>query len=228
MVKLDEVKRELEETCIKAGRENEVSLMAVSKLHTYENILECYEKGQRLFGENHVQEIAAKFPKKEDRPNGMYLCLIGHLQSNKVRKVLPLVDRIDSVDSIKLLHLIEKELDRLSEKRSILFEINSSDEEQKSGFKDENELFDAVNELKNCPHVKLEGIMTVGPLGNDIEKNRKAFRYTREIFERVKAIVPSINVLSMGMSSDYPTAIEEGSNLVRIGTAIFGERNYNA
>ncbi|MCR5731484.1 MAG: YggS family pyridoxal phosphate-dependent enzyme [Sphaerochaetaceae bacterium] len=227
MVRLDEVRRELEEVCKKAGRENEVSLMAVSKLHTYEDILECYSKGQRLFGENHVQEIQTKFPSKESRPEGMYLCLIGHLQSNKVKKVLPLVDRIDSVDSLKLLLLIEKELEKMGEKRSILFELNSSDEEQKSGFKSEAELFEAVDQLANCPHVTLEGIMTVGPLGSDVEKNRKAFIYTREVFRKVQKVVPTATILSMGMSGDYVEAIEEGSTLVRIGTAIFGERNYN-
>ncbi len=228
MVKLAEVRRTFDEICLRAGRRGQVELMAVSKLHTYENIMECYAEGQRLFGENHVQEIAAKFPMREERPEGMFLALIGHLQKNKVRKVIPLVDRIDSVDSVELLLFIEKELARAGRSLPVLFELNSSEEEQKSGFATEEELLEAVEQLKSCPHITLDGIMTVGPLGHDEEKNRKAFSFTRSVFEKVKKMVPTCTILSMGMSGDYPTAIEEGSTLVRIGTAIFGERNYNA
>ncbi len=228
MVDLVGVREEFDSVCRSSGRMGEVELMAVSKLHTYENIMECYGLGQRLFGENHVQEIAAKFPSKEDRPEGMKLALIGHLQKNKVRKVIPLVDRIDSVDSVELLLFIEKELLRVDRKMGILFELNSSEEEQKSGFPSKEELMKGVEALSSCPHIELDGIMTVGPLGHDEEKNRRAFSYTRSVFEEVGKIVPTCRVLSMGMSGDYRTAIEEGSTLVRIGTAIFGERNYNA
>lgn len=228
MVRLAEVRDSFDRICREKNRDGQVELMAVSKLHTYENIMECYDQGQRLFGENHVQEIAAKFPPREERPDGMFLAIIGHLQKNKVRKVIPLVDRIDSVDSVELLLLIEKELARVDRCMPILFELNSSNEEQKSGFSSPEELMKGVDALELCPHVTLSGIMTVGPLGNDEERNRSAFRLTRFVFEDVKKRIPSCNILSMGMSGDYWTAIEEGSTLVRIGTAIFGERNYNA
>ena len=208
--------------------DNKVELMAVSKTHPYSSILECYELGQRLFGENRYQEIAEKFPLPENRPEGMYLALIGHLQSNKVKKVLPLVDRIDSVDSVNLLLLIEKEAGKLNKNIDILFELNSSEEEQKSGFTDKEELFKAAMLLNNFPHVNLKGLMTVGPLGSDREKNIKAFTYTKAVFDELKEkYVPTISILSMGMSGDYKEAIMCGSNMVRIGTAIFGERNYN-
>ena len=206
-----------------------VELMAVSKTHPYSAILECYDLGQRLFGENRVQEVAEKFPLKDERPSDMYLALIGHLQSNKVKKAILLFDRIDSVDSIKTLLLIEKEAEKINKTIDILFEVNSSGEDQKSGFTTKEELFEAVKLVNTLNYVKLRGIMTVGPLGDDREKNIKAFKYTKEIFDEIKLKYnPNIDILSMGMSGDYKEAIECGSNLVRIGTAIFGKRDYNA
>ena len=222
MVKLNAVRDDIKKLS------NSVELMAVSKTHPYSAILECYELGQRLFGENRVQEVEEKFPKKEERPQDMYLALIGHLQSNKVKKAVALVDRIDSVDSIKLLLLINKECEKLNKGIDILVEVNSSGEEQKSGFTSKEELFEAVKLLKDLKFVHLRGIMTVGPLGDDREKNIKAFKYTKNIFDEIKSsYISDIDILSMGMSSDYKEAIECGSNLVRIGTAIFGQRDYN-
>ncbi len=228
MVELRKVLSEVNEAAKRAGRKDEVTLMAVSKTHPYEDVLACYEEGQRLFGENRVQEVVAKFPPKEERPLGMKLCLIGHLQKNKVRKILPLVDRIDSVDSADLLLLIEKELARIERTLEVLFEFNSSEESQKAGFESEEELLEAVRLLPECPHIQLTGLMTVGPLGFDREKNIAAFTKTQKLFEVVKEqYCPSINVLSMGMSADYQDAISCGSTEVRIGTAIFGKRNYD-
>lgn len=228
MVNLKAVCESVEKAALSAGRAGQVELMAVSKTHPYEDILECYDEGQRLFGENRVQEVLEKFPSREERPDGMYLCLIGHLQKNKVKKAVPAVDRIDSVDSSELLALIEKELAKTGRHMDVLFEFNSSGEEQKSGFRSEEELLSAVSSLSSYPHITLRGIMTVGPLGGDREKNLAAFRRTSALFEKVGAAVPSCTVLSMGMSGDYEDAIASGSTEVRIGTAIFGERNYNA
>lgn len=227
MDKLRSVISSIEKCASKAGRNGQVELMAVSKTHPYEAVLEAYREGQRLFGENRVQEIEAKFPPLSERPEGMKLCLIGHLQKNKVKKAVGLVDRIDSVDSRELLFLIEKEAAKLDLTLPILFEVNSSGEEQKSGFRTKEELFEAVKALKDCPHVVLQGLMTVGPLGGDEEKNRAAFRYTKTLFDELNSKGYGLTVLSMGMSGDYETAIEEGSTEVRIGTAIFGERSYN-
>jgi len=207
---------------------DDVELMAVSKTHGYDKILDAYGEGARLFGENRVQEVLAKFPPLGERPEGMKLALIGHLQRNKVKKVIPYVDRIDSVDSLELLLEIEKRLDEADRYLEILFEVNSSGEEQKSGFKSEEELFSAIDALPSCPHVKVVGIMTVGPLGGDEGENREAFNYTKGLFDRLNGERGlSLSVLSMGMSGDFRTAIECGSTLVRIGTAIFGERDYS-
>ena len=227
MVNLEVVKKSVEEASAKANRKGEVVLMAVSKTHPYEAILECYNLGQRLFGENRVQEVIEKFPPLEKRPEGMFLALIGHLQKNKVKKIVPFVNRIDSVDSEELLALIDKTAASLAITMDVLFEFNSSGEEQKSGFRSAEELLNVVSHLSLYPHIRLCGIMTVGPLGGDEEKNRAAFRETKELFDKVKESVPSCTILSMGMSGDYKIAIEEGSTEVRIGTAIFGERNYN-
>lgn len=207
---------------------HDVTLMAVSKMHPYEDVLDAYTQGQRLFGENRVQEIESKYPPLAQRPDGMVLCLIGHLQRNKVKKAVRLVNRIDSVDSIPLMDELEKVLSASASTMDILFEVNSSGEAQKSGFKTESELMDAVAHLANCPHLRLCGLMTVGPLGDDEKKNRKAFSYVKGLYDRLNESGLNLEVLSMGMSGDYIQAIDEGSNEVRIGTAIFGQRNYNA
>lgn len=205
-----------------------VSLMAVSKTHPYEAILEAYGQGARLFGENRVQEAASKFPEPSLRPEGMKLCLIGHLQRNKAKRALEVFDRIDSVDSLALMDELEKRLAQLERTFPILFELRSSGEEQKTGFADEEALMEAVAHLEACPHLILRGLMTVGPLDGGGEGTRMAFRRTKALYDRLIAQGLELSVLSMGMSGDWTLAIEEGSNEVRIGTAIFGARNYNA
>lgn len=227
MVELGKVLDSVNAAAEACGRKGEVVLMAVSKTHPYEDVLEACSQGQRLFGENRVQEVLEKFPPKAERPEGMYLALIGHLQRNKVRKIVPYVDRIDSVDSLALLSEIEKECVRSGITLPVLFEFNSSGEEQKSGFRGEDELLSAVAALADYPHVVLEGVMTVGPLGGDEALNRAAFTRTKKLFDKVAALVPTCRILSMGMSGDFPLAIECGSSEVRIGTAIFGARDYN-
>lgn len=226
MVNIKAVRNDVDECA--AACNHDVVLMAVSKTHPYEDILEAYDQGQRLFGENRVQEIEAKFPPLSERPQGMKLCLIGHLQRNKAKRAVSLVDRIDSVDSIPLMDELEKHLAGADRVMDILFEVNSSGEEQKSGFADEDELMKGVAHLADCPHLRLCGLMTVGPLGFDEEKNRKAFRFVRRLYDKLNASGYHLAVLSMGMSADYRQAIEEGSNEVRIGSAIFGARNYDA
>ncbi len=227
MVDVTGVREAVMEEAAACGRPDGVVLMAVSKTHPYEAVMEAYAQGQRLFGENRVQEIASKFPPRAQRPEDMVLCLIGHLQRNKIRKVIPLVDRIDSVDSIPLMDSIERELASIDRTMDVLFEVNSSGEEQKSGFADEASLMEAVAHLSACPHIHLAGLMTVGPLGGDEQRIRSAFRYTRSLFERLDSMGLALEVLSMGMSADYALAIREGSSEVRIGTAIFGARTYD-
>lgn len=199
-----------------------VVLLAVSKTKSYEKVLEAYSDGARLFGENRVQEIEKKFPLV--RPEGMKVYLIGQLQRNKVKKAVALCDRIESVDSLELLEKIDSEAGKIGKRMEILFEVNSSGEEQKSGFRSAFELINAVKRAGTLPNISLIGLMTVGPLGGDRDKNMKAFRYTKELFDEINFFHP-LTVLSMGMSGDWREAVESGSTEVRIGSAIFGARN---
>ena len=207
-----------------AGRP--VALVAVSKFHPYEAVLEAYSQGARIFGENRVQEMREKFPPRGERPEGMKVFLIGQLQRNKVRKAVEWADRIESVDSIALIDKIGYECGVLGRELEILLEFNSSGEEQKSGFRTEDELLAAADHALSCSHIKVSGIMTIGPLGGDEDRIREAFRRTESLFRRLRTIIPSADVLSMGMSADWRIALECGSDEVRIGTAIFGERVY--
>ncbi len=202
-------------------KSEDVTLLAVSKTKPIEDILSAYGDGARLFGENRVQEIEAKF--SFERPEGMKVFLIGQLQRNKVRKAVALVDRIESVDSIPLLEKINEEAGKLGKVMDILFEVNSSGEEQKSGFRTSKELFEAVERVKTLNSVRLLGLMTVGPLGNDRKKNIEAFKYTKALYDEINRTY-QLSVLSMGMSGDWEDAIDSGSTEVRIGSAIFGER----
>lgn len=211
--------REVESTVKK--KSDSVVLVAVSKTRPQEDVLAAYEEGARVFGENRVQEMEAKF--SFERPGDMKVYLIGQLQSNKVKKAVALADRIESVDSIKLIDKIEAECAKIGKCIEILLEVNSSGEEQKSGFTTEEALFEAAEHLKECKHIKFMGLMTVGPLGFDREKNLKAFNYTRSLYDRIKEKYP-VSVLSMGMSSDWEDAIDSGSTEIRLGTVIFGER----
>lgn len=195
-------------------------LVAVSKTKSIDEIMAAYNEGARVFGENRVQEIEEKFT---FRPKDMSLFLIGRLQKNKVKKAVKLVDRIESVDSISLLEKINSEAEKIDKRMDILFEVNSSGEENKGGFRNKEELFSAVLYAQKLKNVRLLGLMTVGPIGSDIEKNIKAFKYTKSLYDEINKTY-HLSVLSMGMSGDWKEAIEEGSTEVRIGRAIFGER----
>ena len=212
--------KEIEEK-VKNKSSNTV-LVAVSKTKPIELILEAYDQGARIFGENRVQELVAKF--SENKKEDMKVYLIGQLQSNKVKKAVMYADRIESVDSISLLDKINVEAGKINKKIEILLEVNSSFEEQKSGFRTRDEVISASDYASKLENISLVGLMTVGPLGGDDEKNRKAFLYTKEIFDEISKSHP-LSVLSMGMSGDWESAIECGSTEVRIGTAIFGGRS---
>ena len=202
----------------------DVFLLPVSKTKSYEMVMQAYSEGARCFGENRVQEIRDKFPAPKDRPEGMKVFLIGQLQKNKVRKAVEICDRIESVDSLELLELIDREALRIDRTMDVLLEFNSSDEEQKNGYLKEEDVLSSLRASLDMKGVNVIGVMTVGPLGFDEEKNRKAFRRTKALFEEMKKISGKVEVLSMGMSADHEQAIEEGSNEVRIGSAIFGGR----
>lgn len=200
-----------------------VFLLPVSKTKSYDAIMSVYSEGARVFGENRVQEVERKFPAPGERPEGMKVYLIGQLQRNKVKKAVSLFDRIESVDSIALLEAIDMRSAELNKTMDVLLEYNSSGEDAKSGFRNEEDLVSALSRSLEMKNVRVLGLMTVGPLTDDEDEIRKAFRRTRELFDRCRKI-SSLTVLSMGMSADYEIAISEGSTEVRIGSAIFGER----
>lgn len=223
----EQILSEMGEAARKSGRQlSEIALMAVSKLHPYEEVLEAFGCGQRLFGENRVQEVQAKFP--ASLPEGMRLHLIGHLQTNKVRKILPLVQQIDSVDSLKLARKISDEAERSGLCMPVLLEYNTSGEESKSGFESPDELYRTLDVAADLGGIRIGGLMTIGPLGGSDDDLHRAFATLRELSERCRKRYPGLcfDTLSMGMSSDFAIAIEEGSTMVRIGTRLFGKRDY--
>jgi pyridoxal phosphate enzyme (YggS family) len=205
-------------------------LIAVSKTQPVEKILEAYEAGQRAFGENKVQELVSKYD--SNLPKDIEWHLIGHLQRNKVKYIAPFVGLIHSVDSIKLLEEINKQGAKCGRAIPCLAQIFIADEETKFGF-DEQEFQSLVQsaQISTFQNIQIEGLMGMATLTEDQNKIRSEFRKLKSFFDRLKSLSlpPSVhmNKLSMGMSGDYKIAVEEGSTLVRIGTAIFGERNYN-
>lgn len=213
-----QVKNRIEEAKLKAGRKDEVSLIAVSKFQSVEKIEEAKKCGILHFGENRAQEAYEKFRTLKAKYPEIVLHFIGHLQRNKVRKVIEVSDTIDSVDSKKLLLEIEKICSALKIKKEIMIEVHTG-EESKGGFRDINEMKEAVSLALKSDFLKLRGMMSVAPMGN-AEEIRRSFAFTRRIRDD---LFPS-GSLSMGMSGDFEEAISEGSSEVRIGTLIFGER----
>lgn len=205
-------------------------LMAVSKTRTIDEIMAVYDAGVRLFGENHVQEIVAKFPNK---PADLELHMIGHLQSNKVGKVVPLVDMIESVDSLHLLEKIDRAASSCGKVMDVLLEYNTSSEAAKSGFLTEDDLFACIQASREMEHVRIRGLMTVGPVDCDPSRKDdltdKAFKELAALRSECTRRFPDIDfgILSMGMSGDYMIGVRNGSTEVRIGTAIFGPRDYS-
>ena len=193
-------------------------LICVSKTRSNEEIMKAYNMGMRDFGENHVQELIRK---REELPKDINWHMIGHLQTNKVKDLLKEdVFLIHSVDSIKLADEINK---RTHEKQDILLEVNIACEESKYGFvPDKKVLEDALNQIKELPNINCIGLMCVAPNTLNPEDNIKYFKLIRELANYL-----NLPIVSAGMSNDYIYACEEGSDYIRIGTAIFGERNYN-
>ena len=203
-------------------------LIAVSKTQPHEKIQQAYEAGQRIFGENKVQEMEQKF---HALPKDIDWHLIGHLQTNKVKYITPFVSLIHSVDSVKLLEEINKQGKKIDRVVPCLLQVCIANEETKFGL-DEKELLDLVAQFSvEFTHVKIMGLMGMATFTEDQEQIRKEFKKLKKLFDQIKnSPLPSaieMKELSMGMSSDYIIGMEEGSTLVRIGTAIFGERNYN-
>lgn len=207
-----------------------VELLAVSKTKPVELILEAYNSGQVKFGENRLQEINDKFSDERLKGSGIDLHLIGHLQRNKSDLAVKYCTTIQSIDKVSTLNAIEKECDKQDKNIDFYIEVNTSNEDQKHGVNllDYYRLLDEILNI-GYKHCTLKGLMTVGPLTDDESKIHKSFSDLKKIFDDTvtKYSIDTFSVLSMGMSSDYAIAIAEGSNMVRIGSKIFGNRSYS-
>ena len=218
------IRAQIEE--LRASLPKDVTLVAVSKFHPVEALREAYEAGQRIFGESRPQEMVAKQPQL---PDDVEWHMIGHLQTNKVKYIAPFVALIHSVDSERVVAEIDRQAARCGRIIDILFEVHLAEDESKSGW-DESELREFISSgaLERYPNVRVRGLMTIGTLTDDIELNKAEFRVLRALFEELRdRFGAEFDTVSMGMTSDYREAIECGSTMVRIGSKIFGERNYN-
>jgi hypothetical protein len=218
---MNEIKQNLKK--IFAELPEGVELVAAAKTRTAEEILQAIDAGIKKIGENYVQESLKVIEKIGNKAQWHF---IGHLQTNKVKYVVPVYDMIETVDSIKLAKEIDKQARKNNKIMPVLIEVNSGHEPQKFGVMPENteKLLKAISSL---PNIKIMGLMTMGPRFGDPEKARPYFKETKKIFDKIKsANIPNVEMkyLSMGMSNSYKIAIEEGANIVRIGTKIFGER----
>jgi len=202
-----------------------VEVIAAAKARTPEEVLEAVQSGVKIVGENYVQEAEKAY---EMVGNKVKWHFIGHLQKNKVKKAVNIFDMIETVDSVEIAKEIDKRCEQIGKVMSVLVEINSGEEEQKSGVspKDAEPLISEISSFKN---MKVMGLMTMGPRFGNPEDSRPYFIKTREIFDKVKRLcLPNVEMkyLSMGMTNSYKIAVEEGANIVRIGTKLFGKRNY--
>ncbi len=220
------IKQNLEDVLAKIP--DGVRLVAVSKFHPVQELAEAYEAGQRLFGENRAQELVAKAP---ELPKDIRWHFIGHLQKNKVRAIMPHVSVIESVDSVALLKLIEKEAARIDRTIDVLLQLHVAQEETKSGFSIE-ELLEAADQglLTGYPHVRVCGLMAMASLTDNMDQVAQEFDTVRRAYLTLKDGCfdesEDFNELSIGMSDDWQVAVKYGATLVRIGTAIFGPRKY--
>jgi len=202
-----------------------VDLVGAAKTRTPEEVLEAIEAGLEIIGHNYVQEAEKAFEAVGQRAKWH---MIGHLQSNKAKKAVRIFDMIETVDSVKLAKAIDKACGNIKKTMSILIEINSGEEPQKAGVKPEDAV-SLIREISELGNIKVMGLMTMGPFSGDPEDARPYFQKTRELFEEIKKLnLPGVEMkyLSMGMSNSYKIALEERANMVRIGTNIFGERDY--
>ena len=224
---LEKVEENIQAACDRAGRKrDEVTLIAVSKTKPVEMLQEAYDLGVRINGENKAQELASKY---EVLPKDIHWHMIGHMQRNKVKYIIDKVDLIHSVDSVRLAETIDKEAAKKGIVVNVLLEVNMAKEDTKFGLMPE-EVMDFIHEIVRFQHIKVQGLMTIAPFVENPEENRIHFANLRKLsVDIAKEKVDNVNmsILSMGMTNDYEVAIEEGATMVRIGTGIFGARNYN-
>ena len=234
---LDTIRERIKAAALKAGRNPEdITLIAVSKLNPAESVLAAIEHGQTDFGENWVKEMLEKQAEVEKSlsevsygtPDEIKWHFIGHLQTNKVKQLIGKTVLIHSVDSVKLATFIDNESKKKDTVTDILLEINIGDEESKYGI-GPNDAVKFADSLKDLKNIRIRGLMTVAPICDDPEANRPYFKKMRELFVDIKSKNYdniSMDILSMGMTLDFETAIEEGATHVRVGTGIFGARDY--
>jgi len=208
---------------IKKDLPENVQLVAISKTKSIEQMMEAYDAGQRIFGENKVQEMERKYP---DMPKDVEWHMVGHLQRNKVKDLAPFVNMIHAVDSLRLLNRIEREAERNKRVIRVLIQIKIAEEESKFGLEPE-EAVDLLksNEVQNLKHVQISGLMGMATFTDDQKQIAKEFENLKTLYDSLKEKY-NFTTLSMGMSGDYKLAIEKGSTMVRVGSAIFGEREY--
>jgi PLP dependent protein len=222
------VQERIAAACLRSGRKaEEITLLAVAKTFPSEQIRAAYDAGLRVFGENRVQEFAGKTAALRDLLDAEWH-MIGHLQTNKAAQAAELFSHIDSVDSVRLAHKLNSAASDLGKKISVLIEINIGAEPAKNGVAPQSaELENLLNAAPDLPSLDFRGLMTVPPYSDDPEQSRPYSRKIRELFRHLASrSLPAVQMetLSMGMSHDYEIAIEEGATCIRIGTAIFGER----
>ncbi len=224
---LQKVEEKIAASCACSGRRREdVTLIAVSKTKPVETLKEAYDLGVRVFGENKVQELADKY---EALPKDIHWHMIGHLQRNKVKYIIDKVDLIHSVDSVRLAETIDKEAKKHNLTANILIEVNVAKEDTKFGVLPE-ELDGLIDEISHFSNIRVLGLMTIAPFVENAEENRVIFERLRKLSVDIASKnIDNVNVslLSMGMTNDYGVAIEEGATMIRVGTGIFGERDYS-
>ena len=222
-----QVLNNIQDACQAVGRDpKEVTLVAVSKTKPEEMLQQVYDAGARVFGENKVQEIMDKY---DHLPGDIRWQMIGHLQRNKVKYIVDKVDMIHSVDSYRLAQTIETEAAKKNVTVSVLLEVNVAEEESKFGLK-MDEVLPLVQQISELPHVQVKGLMTIAPFVSNPEDNREIFRKLKKLSVDIEAKNinnTTMSVLSMGMTGDYMVAVQGGATMVRVGTGIFGERDYS-
>ncbi|MBX3062247.1 MAG: YggS family pyridoxal phosphate-dependent enzyme [Anaerolineae bacterium] len=232
----------MRDACERANRSTEsVTLVAVSKTHPAEAVVEAFKCGLRHFGENRVEEASQKIPRVRElsgtEAERITWHMIGHVQSRKAEEVVGIFDTIHSLDTIKLAERYSRFAVEAGKNARVLLEVNVSGEESKSGFEAagwqhdtdlRNQLWDAVRKISALPHLRLEGLMTMAPIVEEMEQTRPVFAALRQLRDALAADFPQWEwqSLSMGMTDDFPIAIEEGATLIRVGRAIFGDRAY--
>ena len=203
-----------------------VTLVAASKSRTPEEILEAHRAGIDIFGENYVQELLTKYDKIGNRVEWHF---IGHLQRNKVKKIVGVVDMIQTLDNLKLAEELEKRFSKVDRIIEVLIEVNIAREPQKAGVLPEDVIPFVKEVSERFRYIKIKGLMTMGPFVDEPEKLRPLFKETKKIFDRIRGMrIKNVDmeILSMGMSDSFLIAVEEGANMVRIGTAVFGKRPF--